>query len=184
MCTEEVVPAVTIDDSSSLAVDSDVWILSVTNLSTGLRIELNHADEAEVSTVCAPETTCCRIKEETGVDSVAVLIVKRSCYLDRLSISKIRRVRIKSLVPHCKNATSVSTTESTTCSTVSDKVTVSDLECIRSSSTAWADSATEPVVSVLRDESATTGTECIVLAITLHDVRRVMNPWLTFLCES
>ena len=75
VCSEEIVPAVAIDHCSSLAVDSDVWIYSTLYLCTGLRVELNHADEAEICTICTIETTCLRVHEETCVDSVAVLVI-------------------------------------------------------------------------------------------------------------
>jgi len=147
--SEEIVPSVTIDHGCSLAVDSDIRINRTLYLCTCPRIKLHHTDEAEICTVSAIETACSRVQEETCVDCVAILIHFRVSHFDSLCILEVRGIRIKSLVPHCENAASVSATESAACSTVSDEITVTYLDCIRSSSAAWTYSARVPVPAVL-----------------------------------
>ena len=184
MSTEKIIPSVAVDHCGSLAVDGYVHSLIALYTRSCLGVKFHDAYESEIGSVCAPETSCLRVHEESCIDCVAVFIHLRSSYFNCLSICEIRGIRVQSLVPHGEDAAGVSAAKSAACGAVCYKITVTYLHGVRSGSAARTHCAAVPVPSVLRDEAAATGSESIVLAVTLHDGRRVMNPWLTFLCES
>ena len=132
---------------------------------------------SEICSVCKPESSV-RSHKKSCIDSVAVFIHLRMSHLDSLSISKIRRIRIKGLVPHGKYAACMSATKSTTCSTVSDKITVTDLNCVRSCTAARSYGTAFPCPTVSRNKSAATGSESVIFAVALYDRRRIVNKWL------
>ena len=82
MRTQQIVPAVVVDEVGSLTVNGDVLLLVALYAVASLRIKLNEADSAEVGTIANPQTTCCGVEQYTWVDSVLVLHTVRGAHLN------------------------------------------------------------------------------------------------------
>ena len=179
--TEKIIPSVAPDDGCCLAVYGDVYGLIPLDARSGQRIKFDDAYETEICTVCTPEASRNRIHEQTGIDCIAILVNLRRRYLYRFGEPEIRRIRVQCPVPHGKDASCMTTAQSSTCRTVCHQITVSYLHGIRSRTAARTLRTRIPVPAVLGYEAAATGSESIILAATLHDCRRVMDPRLAAL---
>ena len=182
MSTQEIVPTITVDKVGCLTVDSNILLYVTFHTLTGVRIDLDDADKAEICSIASPQTTRCRIEQQTRVDGVSILQTVGSCYLDCLRILEIRRLRIECLVPHGKDTTVMAATQTTTCGTVDHQIAITDLEHIRSSTATGTLCARVPCPTVLRDQTATTCSKSIVFSVTLCDCRRVVDIGTTDLC--
>ena len=71
--TEQIIPAITVHQVRGLAVDSDVLLLVTLHAETGLRVEFDKTDRAEIGAIGHPQPTCRGVQEQTWVDGILIL---------------------------------------------------------------------------------------------------------------
>ena len=181
--SEKIVPAVTVGNGGSFAVNGNIDRLVSFDTCSGRRIKLHHPDKPEICSVGTPQTPCHRIHEKAGINSIAVFIHLGRSYLDRLCKLEVRRRWIKSLVPHREDSSGMTATQSSACRAISHEIFITYFQSIRSSSPTGTLRTRIPVPAILGYESAATGSECIILSFTFHNGRRVVDPRFSLLSQ-
>jgi hypothetical protein len=150
MSAEKIVPAVAINERRCFAIYCYVNGFVALDTMTCCGVKFYKTNETKVCAIRKPKASVVWVKKQTGIDSITILILKGFCHNYRLGVLEVWGVRVKSLVPHCQDLTPVSASETTTCGTICNKITVADFYGIRSRTTSGANSAFMPSPSVGR----------------------------------
>ena len=146
---EQVIPTVAVDEVRGLAVDGDILLLVAADTKSRLRVELDEADGAEISTVTDPQTTCGGVQKHARVDGVLILHTVRGADLYRLRPLEVGRLGVEGLVPHGEDAASMATAKTTTSGSVDAEVTVADLQNVGSCTTTGTVGTAMPAPAVV-----------------------------------
>ena len=76
----------------------------------------------------------------------------------------------------------MTTAKTTTCGSVDAEVTIADLQDIGGSTASRTVSATMPAPAIIRDETATTCAEGVLLSVALSQCRGVVDIWFAYMC--
>ena len=147
--SEKIVPSVTPDDCSRFAIYGYIDRFVSFDTGTSLWIEFDDTDKAEICSICTPQASCNGIHKQAGIYGIAVFINLRRSHFNSLSVSEIRRLRIKSPVPHRKDTAGVTATKSSACRTICNQIAVTYLEGVGSCAATRAHSSRVPVPAVL-----------------------------------
>ena len=174
MSGQKIIPPVVINRHRSLAGYCNIHRLITLHTKACLRVKLHYADVSEICSISEPEPSV-RSHHQTGINGIAILMSVGFGHHHRFCKFKIRGCRVKRLVPHGKDSTYMTVGGAATGRTVCDKIPVTNLHGIRSRTASGSHGSSIPYPSVFRDESSTSGSEGIVLAVTLHNSGRVMD---------
>ena len=104
MGSQQIVPAVAIDQGRSLAVYGDVFLHIAFDALTCLGVELYQPDAAKVGSVGSPKATCRGVEQQTGVNGITVLHAVAGSHLYGSGEMEVGRLGVKRLIPHGQNA--------------------------------------------------------------------------------
>ena len=136
--TEQVVPTVAIEEVGGFAVDGDVELLVALDTSTCGGIELNEANGAEVGAVAHPKASGGGVEEKSWVDSILIFHTVGGTDFDSFGIFEVGRLGVERCVPHGEDASVMAAAKTSACSSIDDKVTVTNLEHVGCGTSTWA----------------------------------------------
>ncbi len=177
MSAEKVIPSVAIYEIGSLAIYRHIYRLITLHALTRGRVELHDTDKTEIRAVREPQTSGSRVEQQSGINSIAILIIERTRHLDRLRKLEVGRVRVKSLVPHRQHLTGMTAAQTATGGTVCHKITVANLYRIGCGTPTGTHRAASPRPAVVRYQTTSPGAKRIVFPVALHDRRWVVDIW-------
>ena len=82
MSSQQIIPAITVDQVGGFAVDTDIDSFIAFHALSGLGIKFHQTDIAEIGSIAQPQTTRSGIEQQSGVDGITVFIAIRGSHLN------------------------------------------------------------------------------------------------------
>jgi hypothetical protein len=174
---KQVIPAVVVHQVGGFAVDSQsVRLVVRVEAFSGLWIEFDLTDVPEVGAVDQPKPVRHGIQKDSRVDRVRILDSIGGSYDATLLPLVVRRRRVERLTP---NHVYVSSGLRANVSGDIDVIAIADMDDVRCESSAWQRGSATPGPTVAGDQAGSTCAIGVVLTITLHNGRGIVNTNLT-----